>query len=93
MEIGFAALQLNKISTAQEEFEKASSLEDSRAGAAAAHWRAERKDRAIGELNALSGDPKWQNAPWVATTYGRSIFNTLSEIRAEQEHRLRAQKK
>jgi predicted Zn-dependent protease len=88
-EIGWAALQDNKIATAQTSFQSYASP-DSAAGRAVTLWRSEDKNGAVLAASGLSSDAKWRNERWVSSTYGASVYRTLTEIENERLRRVRA---
>jgi tetratricopeptide (TPR) repeat protein len=90
-ETGWAAVQNNKIATAQTSFQSSASS-DSVAGRAVTLWRSEDKNGAVLAASSLSSDPKWKNERWVSSTYGASVFRTLTEIESERLRRIRASK-
>jgi beta-barrel assembly-enhancing protease len=90
-ELGWAAVQNNKIATAQTSFQ-ASATPDSVAGRAVTLWRSEDKDGAVLAASSLSSDTRWKNERWVSSTYGASVFRTLTEIENERQRRITARK-
>jgi predicted Zn-dependent protease len=89
--IGWAALQSNKLQTAQSSFgEEASS--ESTAGIIVGLWRMDEKEIAVMRESAITDDPKWKNERWVSAIYGPSIFQTLRDIDAERQRRWAARK-
>jgi tetratricopeptide (TPR) repeat protein len=91
IEIGWAALQNNKIQTAQSSFASRNSPE-ARAGLAISMWRTEERDRAVALASDLPADPRWKNERWISVTYGTSAFKSLAEINSEIVRRVRARK-
>jgi tetratricopeptide (TPR) repeat protein len=91
VEIGWAALQTNKIQTAQSSFQTAY-VPETIAGMAVSMWRSEDRDGAVSRMSALVADSRWRNERWLSSTYGPTASKTIAEIETERQHRLKAKK-
>ena len=89
--LGWAALQNNKMQTAQSSFLSASSP-SAVAGLAVSAWRTEERDRAVAIAAQLTQDPRWKNERWVSFAYGPAAYHSLAEIETERLARMRAKR-
>lgn len=89
--LGWAALQNNRMQTAQSAFQTSPSPE-ALAGLAIGEWRMEDRDRAVLVALQLSEDSRWRNERWVSVFYGPTSFRSLTEIETERQRRMRAKK-
>jgi predicted Zn-dependent protease len=78
--IGWAALQSNKIQTAESSF-SASPSPDAQAGLAVTMWRADEKEAALTHEVGLAADSRWKNERWVTPPMVQLSFKHSTQSR------------